>query len=160
MLLASSLRRALRTASSSSPLIIRSLATDAAPPRVPNPQFAQAGPIGVERSNRVPRPRQRTPTDAPAKPAKPAKPAAAAAAAAAVAAPPAAAPRPPGPARAVAAAAPAESCGTLIVPDDAADGVNIVDKKTGEWGGPTRGGSHPEPTRYGDWEQKGRCYDF
>jgi hypothetical protein len=29
-----------------------------------------------------------------------------------------------------------------------------------EWGGPTRGGKHPEPTRYGDWEQKGRCTDF
>ena len=29
-----------------------------------------------------------------------------------------------------------------------------------EWGGPTRGGKHPEPTRYGDWEQKGRVSDF
>jgi hypothetical protein len=27
---------------------------------------------------------------------------------------------------------------------------------TGEWNGP-RG---PEPTRYGDWEQGGRCSDF
>jgi hypothetical protein len=25
-----------------------------------------------------------------------------------------------------------------------------------EYGGPTG----PEPTRYGDWEQKGRCTDF
>ncbi|KAL5568344.1 hypothetical protein UlMin_024919 [Ulmus minor] len=33
------------------------------------------------------------------------------------------------------------------------DGVN---KETGEIGGP-RG---PEPTRYGDWERNGRCYDF
>ncbi|KAJ3365772.1 hypothetical protein GGF32_008170 [Allomyces javanicus] len=33
------------------------------------------------------------------------------------------------------------------------DGVNPV---TGERGGP-RG---PEPTRYGDWERKGRVYDF
>jgi hypothetical protein len=24
-----------------------------------------------------------------------------------------------------------------------------------EWGGPTRGGARPEPTRYGDWERKG-----
>jgi hypothetical protein len=29
-----------------------------------------------------------------------------------------------------------------------------------EWGGPTRGGSKPEPTRYGDWERKGRVSDF
>ena len=29
-----------------------------------------------------------------------------------------------------------------------------------EWGGPTRGGSRPEPTRYGDWDRKGRCSDF
>ena len=29
-----------------------------------------------------------------------------------------------------------------------------------EWGGPTRGGRLLEPTRFGDWEQKGRCSDF
>lgn len=29
-----------------------------------------------------------------------------------------------------------------------------------EWGGPTRGGRRPEPTRYGDWERKGRVSDF
>ena len=29
-----------------------------------------------------------------------------------------------------------------------------------EWGGPRRGGRFPEPTRYGDWERKGRCSDF
>lgn len=29
-----------------------------------------------------------------------------------------------------------------------------------EWGGPTRGGRRPEPTRFGDWEQKGRATDF
>jgi hypothetical protein len=29
-----------------------------------------------------------------------------------------------------------------------------------EWRGPTRGGARPEPTRYGDWERKGRCSDF
>ena len=29
-----------------------------------------------------------------------------------------------------------------------------------EWGGPTRGGVRPEPTRYGDWERKGRVTDF
>mmetsp|Transcript_22640 Transcript_22640/g.33424 ORF Transcript_22640/g.33424 Transcript_22640/m.33424 type:complete len:140 (-) Transcript_22640:329-748(-) len=32
--------------------------------------------------------------------------------------------------------------------------------KDREWGGPTRGGRFPEPTRYGDWERKGRCTDF
>mmetsp|Transcript_12658 Transcript_12658/g.19063 ORF Transcript_12658/g.19063 Transcript_12658/m.19063 type:complete len:193 (+) Transcript_12658:108-686(+) len=29
-----------------------------------------------------------------------------------------------------------------------------------EWGGPRRGGSLSEPTRFGDWERKGRCTDF
>jgi hypothetical protein len=29
-----------------------------------------------------------------------------------------------------------------------------------EWGGPTRGGRLMEPTRFGDWERKGRCSDF
>jgi hypothetical protein len=29
-----------------------------------------------------------------------------------------------------------------------------------EWGGPTRGGKFKEPTRFGDWERKGRCSDF
>ena len=29
-----------------------------------------------------------------------------------------------------------------------------------EWGGPTRGGRRPEPTRFGDWERKGRVSDF
>lgn len=31
---------------------------------------------------------------------------------------------------------------------------------TREWGGPRRGGRLPEPTRFGDWERKGRCSDF
>ncbi|EOY23506.1 hypothetical protein QUC31_008283 [Theobroma cacao] len=39
--------------------------------------------------------------------------------------------------------------------DDDEDGDH-VNKQTGEVGGP-RG---PEPTRYGDWERNGRCYDF
>lgn len=30
------------------------------------------------------------------------------------------------------------------------------EKKPKEIGGP----SGPEPTRYGDWERKGRCFDF
>ena len=29
-----------------------------------------------------------------------------------------------------------------------------------EWGGPRRGGTLAEPTRFGDWERKGRCTDF
>ena len=29
-----------------------------------------------------------------------------------------------------------------------------------EWGGPLRGGGLPEPTRFGDWERKGRCSDY
>jgi hypothetical protein len=29
-----------------------------------------------------------------------------------------------------------------------------------EWNGPTRGGARPEPTRFGDWERKGRVSDF
>jgi hypothetical protein len=29
-----------------------------------------------------------------------------------------------------------------------------------EWNGPTRGGARPEPTRFGDWERKGRASDF
>jgi len=29
-----------------------------------------------------------------------------------------------------------------------------------EWGGPRRGGRFQEPTRFGDWERKGRCTDF
>ncbi|KDO51967.1 hypothetical protein CISIN_1g033763mg [Citrus sinensis] len=36
------------------------------------------------------------------------------------------------------------------------DTGDFVNKDTGEVGGP-RG---PEPTRYGDWERNGRCYDF
>jgi hypothetical protein len=44
--------------------------------------------------------------------------------------------------------------------DDDDDMVEMVDPSTGEWGGPTKGGTMPEPTRFGDWERKGRCSDF
>lgn len=36
------------------------------------------------------------------------------------------------------------------------DYVDMINPTTGEWNGP-RG---LEPTRYGDWERKGRCVDF
>ncbi|KAK6925987.1 Succinate dehydrogenase assembly factor 4 [Dillenia turbinata] len=39
--------------------------------------------------------------------------------------------------------------------DDDGESVH-VNKETGEVGGP----KGPEPTRYGDWERAGRCYDF
>ncbi|KAM7504859.1 hypothetical protein LguiB_003763 [Lonicera macranthoides] len=40
--------------------------------------------------------------------------------------------------------------------DDDDDGGIDLNEETGEVGGP-RG---PEPTRFGDWERNGRCYDF
>ena len=64
-------------------------------------------------------------------------------------------------ARAVSPEPPAESCGTApAADDDLADPVSNVDPKTGEWGGPTKGGTMPEPTRFGDWERKGRCSEL
>lgn len=44
--------------------------------------------------------------------------------------------------------------------DSDEDMVPMVDPGTGEWGGPTKGGTMPEPTRFGDWERNGRCTDF
>jgi hypothetical protein len=52
-----------------------------------------------------------------------------------------------------------DKCGPLDE-DDEADMVPMIDGATGEWGGPTKGGAMPEPTRFGDWERKGRCTDF
>ena len=43
--------------------------------------------------------------------------------------------------------------------DEEEDTVAIGPSGT-EYGGPTRGGKLKEPTRYGDWERKGRCSDF
>lgn len=40
--------------------------------------------------------------------------------------------------------------------DDQDDGGLDINTETGEVGGP----HGPEPTRYGDWEKGGRCYDF
>jgi hypothetical protein len=39
---------------------------------------------------------------------------------------------------------------------DAEPGLKGPEQKPGEIGGP----QGPEPTRYGDWENKGRCTDF
>ena len=35
-----------------------------------------------------------------------------------------------------------------------------IDPKTGEWNPPRGCFIGAEPTRYGDWEIKGRCFDF
>lgn len=43
----------------------------------------------------------------------------------------------------------------MFVKPDACLGTSEI-----EWGGPRRGGKFAEPTRYGDWERKGRCTDF
>lgn len=57
-----------------------------------------------------------------------------------------------------------EKCGPL--PDDEEDDLveleeMFVPGPAGmEWNGPTRGGRRPEPTRFGDWERKGRISDF
>ncbi|KAL7577642.1 hypothetical protein ACA910_015159 [Epithemia clementina (nom. ined.)] len=40
------------------------------------------------------------------------------------------------------------------------DPYDSFEHSSKEWGGPRRGGRFPEPTRYGDWERKGRCSDF
>lgn len=51
---------------------------------------------------------------------------------------------------------PPQSGITLDQDDDEEDMVEMFNEETGEWNGP-RG---LEPTRYGDWESKGRCWDF
>ncbi len=48
---------------------------------------------------------------------------------------------------------PAEAANSKAEYDGAAD---TAEKRPKEIGGP----SGPEPTRYGDWEVKGRCIDF
>jgi len=61
----------------------------------------------------------------------------------------------------------AAACGTVDVDDDEMEQEEMFvdphkslghDKR--EWGGPRRGGRLLEPTRFGDWERKGRCSDF
>ena len=50
----------------------------------------------------------------------------------------------------------ADKCGPVVAGQDEVEMVDVVNPKTGERMGP-RG---LEPTRYGDWEAKGRCWDF
>lgn len=46
--------------------------------------------------------------------------------------------------------------------EDEEDMESVVDigPSGKEFGGPQRGGKFKEPTRFGDWERKGRCTDF
>ena len=61
-----------------------------------------------------------------------------------------------------------ESCGDVDDDDDEMEQEEMFvqphesfeHKDVREWGGPRRGGRLPEPTRFGDWERKGRCTDF
>jgi len=49
----------------------------------------------------------------------------------------------------------------MFVEPDESLGIHTLLREGGrEWGGPRRGGRLPEPTRFGDWERKGRCSDF
>lgn len=54
------------------------------------------------------------------------------------------------------------ACGDVEDEDDEDDMEDMfVETPMGkEWGGPTRGGRLAEPTRFGDWERKGRASDF
>lgn len=60
------------------------------------------------------------------------------------------------------AAAPSSKCGPEDDPDDLDEMEEMfIQGPAGmEWNGPTRGGKRPEPTRFGDWERKGRASDF
>lgn len=49
-----------------------------------------------------------------------------------------------------------KACGDIDAASDEPEMVDIRNAETGEINGP-RG---KEPTRYGDWEAKGRCWDF
>ncbi|OWZ11198.1 hypothetical protein PHMEG_00015815 [Phytophthora megakarya] len=44
--------------------------------------------------------------------------------------------------------------------DDDGEDMVAIGPSGVEYGGPTRGGKLKEPTRFGDWERKGRCSDF
>ena len=55
-----------------------------------------------------------------------------------------------------------EACGPTLTEDDPDELEEMfIEGPAGmEWNGPTRGGRRPEPTRFGDWERKGRASDF
>ena len=55
-----------------------------------------------------------------------------------------------------------DECGNVEEEDEEDDMEEMfVSTSAGlEWGGPMRGGRMREPTRFGDWERKGRCSDF
>lgn len=56
-----------------------------------------------------------------------------------------------------------ENCGTETPADELEEPEEmfIMGPSGVEWNGPTRGGTKPEPTKFGDWScQKGRCWDF
>mmetsp|Transcript_10590 Transcript_10590/g.12869 ORF Transcript_10590/g.12869 Transcript_10590/m.12869 type:complete len:109 (-) Transcript_10590:272-598(-) len=56
---------------------------------------------------------------------------------------------------------PLEACGEIDEEEeDEMEEMFMPTAKGLEWGGPMRGGRYYEPTRFGDWEQKGRCSDF
>ena len=50
--------------------------------------------------------------------------------------------------------------GTVVLDEESTTGVDLDEEGKGEYGGPKRNGRYKEPTRFGDWEQKGRCSDF
>lgn len=52
------------------------------------------------------------------------------------------------------------SCGPENEEEDEMEEMFVQGPAGMEWGGPTRGGQRPEPTRFKDWERKGRCTDF
>ena len=52
------------------------------------------------------------------------------------------------------------SCGPENADEDEMEDMFVQGPAGMEWGGPTRGGRRPEPTRFKDWERKGRCTDF
>lgn len=60
----------------------------------------------------------------------------------------------------------AEKCGPDVAGSVEEDDLNeweemfVMGPAGVEWNGPTRGGQRPEPTRFGDWERKGRASDF
>mmetsp|Transcript_6882 Transcript_6882/g.6184 ORF Transcript_6882/g.6184 Transcript_6882/m.6184 type:complete len:127 (+) Transcript_6882:33-413(+) len=55
---------------------------------------------------------------------------------------------------------PKTGCGPIDEDEEDMEEMFIEGPAGLEWGGPTRGGRRPEPTRYGDWERKGRATDF